>query len=295
MRREKPQQQIYKPGSGPLRKSTPGIEESESDTKLIVTSKQNKSKTSRLDGLDKLKSADSSPRDINTSVEVVAAKLGDIAVDSKKKTKKPEQSFYVVRPLAMAREVATPEEPENKPNFPKHNQEPNIQANGNDNYNNSAQDRLHNTGKSKRYSHRRFQGENVDSQDDWRGSQHNRNLRQGSEPRAMSNQNNYSSRIRDTRSVEPAAIQNRNNCAGDKVIMNRPPSGRRHSTIGLEQDKWLKNIDNLPPRLRKKYLETNNLAGIYISYCAIKKNKIYIVILFQETTVETKSNGMGAA
>ncbi|GJQ75683.1 hypothetical protein Trydic_g17757 [Trypoxylus dichotomus] len=244
MKRGKPQQQIYRPGSGPLRKSTPGIEESESDTKLVV-SKHN-----------------SSPRDISATVETVTTKLGDIAIDNKKKLKKPEQTFYVARPLALAREVATNDEAQNKSNYPKYNQESNIQANGNDSYNNSTQERLHNPGRSKRYLNRRYQAEDMEGQEDWRSLQHGRTVRQGSEPRAMSNQNSYSNRIRDTRSVEPAAIQNRNNSANDKVV-NRPPSGRRHSTIGLEQDKRPKNLDNLPPRLKKKYLEANNLTESY--------------------------------
>lgn len=261
MRRGKPQQQIYRPGSGPLRKSTPGIEESESDTKLVVSSKQNKSKTAGIERLDKLKSADSSPRDNSAAIETITAKLGDITVDNKKKAKKPEQTFYVARPVALAREAATTDDTQSKSNYPKNNPEVTVQENGNDNYNNFIHDRLHNNARSKRYSSRRYHGENFESQEDWRTPHPIRNVRQGSEPRAMSNQNNnYNSRIRDTRSVEPAVIQSRNNCPNDKVI-NRPPSGRRHSTIGLEQDKRLKNLDNLPPRLKKKFLEDNNLTG----------------------------------
>ncbi|KRT84824.1 hypothetical protein AMK59_2889, partial [Oryctes borbonicus] len=258
MKRGRPQQPIYRPGSGPLRKSTAGIEESESDTKLVV-SKHNKGKGSGLERLDKFKSADSSPRDISATIETVTSKLGDIAIDNRKKTKKPEQTFYVARPIALAREAATNEDAQNKPNYPRHNPEFNIQANGNDNY---IQDRLYNPGRSKRYLNRRYQGENMETQEDWRALQHGRTVRQGSEPRAMSNQNSYSNRIRDTRSVEPAAIQNRNNSVNEKVI-NRPPSGRRHSTIGLEQEKRLKNLDNLPPRLKKKFLEENNLSENY--------------------------------
>lgn len=40
--KRKPHQQYYSPGSGSLRKSNFGIEESESDTNLVVNSKESR-------------------------------------------------------------------------------------------------------------------------------------------------------------------------------------------------------------------------------------------------------------
>lgn len=49
----------------------------------------------------------------------------------------------------------------------------------------------------------------------------------------------------------------------DKVH-SKPPSGRRHSSVGLEADKRNK-FDQLPPRLQKKFLADNdgNLGSVY--------------------------------
>lgn len=243
MKRGKPQQQIYRPGSGPLRKSTQGIEESESDTKLVVNVKQNRPKTSVMERIDKLKSADSSPRDTNSVEGVPLEKFGDMSIsDSKRKSKKPEQTFYVPRPVAQARDMEDTH---------KNGME------GGSNFDRTQQN------KSKRYSNRRRTSETSEGQHEWRvpGQNVPRNLRQGSEPRGISSQNSYN-RSRDTRSVEPSALVNQRNYNNDSKISSKPPSGRRHSTIGLEPDKRLKNLDNLPPRFKKKYLEDNNLTGM---------------------------------
>nr|XP_022917819.1 telomerase-binding protein EST1A isoform X1 [Onthophagus taurus] len=260
MKRGKPQQQIYRPGSGPLRKSTQGIGESESDTKLIVNSNESKSKTSGMERMDKSKSADSTPRDTQPLEPPPLEKFGDISIsETRKKVKKPEQSFYVPRPVAQARESSIIEEPQQEP--PKRGLFQREETNGVESFN---FERPYSQNKSKRYSNKR-RNEITDNQE-WRTSNPSgvaRNLRQGSEPRAIANQNSgFSNRCRETRSVEPVILANQRNY-NDNKMSSKPPSGRRHSTIGLEPDKRLKNLDNLPPRLKKKLLEDTNLAASY--------------------------------
>ena len=83
MRRGKPQQEIYRPGSGPLRKSNTATEESEPDTNLILT----KSKTYAHDETRYKSEPLTEP-------------------NPQRKTRKPEQMIYVPRPVANAREMS---------------------------------------------------------------------------------------------------------------------------------------------------------------------------------------------
>lgn len=87
MRRGKPHQQIYRPGSGPLKK-TNTIEESESDTNIL---KQKQYENVLVDN-SKIKSEGSSPRDKITEIEV-ASRLGDFSLndDVNRRPKKPDQ------------------------------------------------------------------------------------------------------------------------------------------------------------------------------------------------------------
>lgn len=214
MRRGKPVQEIYRPGSGPLRKSNTEIEESEPDIIL----KHNRPKPNQND-----------PGYSPTLVETH---------NQPRKPRKPEQELYVPRPVANAREMSQ--------------QDNDRQNNGN--YDN---DRFKTN--SKRYSNRKRGGSNENSEyNEWRDKPtNNRQFRQGSEPRNVSN----GQRMRDTRSVEPSnapPIRNFN-----EKGYSKPPSGRRHSTIGLEGDKRHKplNVEKLPPRLRKKLLEEGKFGG----------------------------------
>lgn len=70
-------------------------------------------------------------------------------------------------------------------------------------------------------------------------------------------------RTRDTRSVEPSVTSRHFN---SEKIQAKPPTGRRHSTVGVEFEERPKNrmpsianFPNLPPRLQKKYLNDHNL------------------------------------
>lgn len=244
MRRGKPQQQIYRPGSGPLRKTTAGAEETESDTNLVLNSRQNDYKGSSPNNL-RVRSEGSTPRNCLQDIESTTEKVGDMTLrDTSKKSKKPEQPLYVPRPLAQARgDQNTPTEGKVDRNY--------QHLNGNSQ---NFHDGSSNSHRSKHYSSRRRQSDSQDYQDEWRPSSpmhhSNRNVRQGSEPRGHGSSSNWH-RMRDTRSVEPNVVSNRNYGNGKSHM--KPPSGRRHSAGGSE----------VPPRFRRKFLEENRLGPNY--------------------------------
>lgn len=244
MRRGKPQQQLYRPGSGPLRKTTAGIEETESDTNLVLNSRQNHYKGSSPNN-SRVRSEGSTPRDCLQDLESATDKVGDMTIrDSAKKAKKPEQPLYVPRAVAQARGDQNPP----TDSRPERNDQ---QLNGNCQHYYDGSTSSH---RSKNYSNRRRQSDSQEYQEDWRPAsplhQPNRNIRQGSEPRGHGSSSNWH-RMRDTRSVEPNVVSNRN--YGSEKSHMKPPSGRRHSTSGSE----------LPPRFRKKFLEENRLGSNY--------------------------------
>ncbi|CAH0556011.1 unnamed protein product [Brassicogethes aeneus] len=225
MNRGKPQQALYRPGSGPLRKSNIGLEDLNESTEN--NSRQNTPKPYPMSNEDaKYRSESSSPRENNS----FSSRLGG-------RHKKPEQQLYVPKPVAQARETASSQD---------YDRGGYNQNNGNES--NYERDRFGNN-RSKRYSNRRK--DNMEYQDEWRDK--NRQIRQGSEPRGMANGSQWQ-RQRDTRSVDPCPPPGRNY---SEKMQAKPPSGRRHSTIGLEQDKRPKtnlNINNLAPRFQKKLL-----------------------------------------
>lgn len=183
-RGNKPQQLIYRPGSGPLKKSNHGVNESESDTNVILRQNQSKNIDSRL------KSEGSSPR--TDAIDATTQKFLDVSMkdydNNKKKSKKPEQPLYVPRAVTLAQAK------EMNDNSDKN---VNSQLNGNSNYYADRGNR------SKRYSNRRRTAEVPDNHDEWRAPSpggFNRNMRQGSEPRGHHNPNNSNwNRTRDTR------------------------------------------------------------------------------------------------
>ncbi|KAF5286717.1 hypothetical protein FQR65_LT12470 [Abscondita terminalis] len=241
MRRGKPNQQIYRPGSGPLRKSGQ-VDETESDTNLVHRQQHVK---------DSQPHYNYKQRDVD--IDAVSYKIGDLGIkdDPRRKPKKPDQSFYVPKALAQARET------------PSINQS-NDNLSHVDNKNVDIVENEHGMVRSKRYSNRRRPSESNDERN-WRSNSpgnQQRDIRQGSEPRATyQSNNNWIRGVRDTRSVDPSSGPTRN--YGDKMYM-KPPSGRRHSSVGLEYEKWQKNLDSLPPRLKRKYLEENKLDVDYI-------------------------------
>lgn len=173
MRRgNKPQQQIYRPGSGPLRKSNSGIEESESDTNIVINSRQNQSKHLLVNDDIKHKSEGSSPRDKVADIDT-SSRVGDISTntDSTKRQKKPEQMHYVPRPLAQAREMSLSQDI-TRNNPPTNGNEKNYES-----------DRFSNN-RNKRYFERKREG--SDFQNEWRETSPSvYRPRQGSEPMGM--------------------------------------------------------------------------------------------------------------
>lgn len=202
---QKPQQPIYRPGSGPLRKSGQ-LEDLEPEPSPQFKPKQNIQ--------DRLKrNEDHNPSGSNPNAD-----------NDYKRQRKPEQQIYVPKPMQHERENY--QKPRNK----------------HDNWNN----RNDRPKSSRAYSRNEYHNGNPPER---LNKNYDYNMRQGSEPRNIRPHTVHSERMRDTRSVEPSGnIGSRN----DK-IQSKPPSGRRNS-IGIDE-KIHKNIDNLPPRFRKQYLQ----------------------------------------
>ncbi|KAK9889657.1 hypothetical protein WA026_007035 [Henosepilachna vigintioctopunctata] len=264
--KRRPHQQYYKPGSGILRKSSSGIEESESDTNLLFTSKQNNIKIS-TNVESKFKSEGNSPRNNQQNMDKIVEKFGDVNItDHNKKSKKPDQEIYVPRHVANSKkfEQDTSRTVTQKRDDYSHeyevigDNEKNLHgySNGNDRRFDSQSGERFNSNKSKRYSNKR---RGNDSREEW--SDKSRQVRQGSEPRGINNSNreaNNWQRTRDTRSVEPSGPSSSGSASnyGEKPYTNKPPSGRRHSTICLER------LNELPPRFRKKMMEEGQFKNV---------------------------------
>lgn len=293
MRRNKPQQQIYRPGSGPLRKSG-GHETDDADFSMNARPPQinnDVQKYSNNSSSNRKKVDHSSSFRNNNSENVNITNQADNGMDSRRKPKKPEQPIYVPKPVAQAqaeREYSTNDRlssARSMPNVNRNNGDHHQshrrtdQRNGNiHNSHNGSVERLSTGPKSKRFSANR-KPNGGDGHSDHYGDGDSRHLspvaeqrlryaanrdRQASEPRAMAPAAPMN-RVRDTRSVEPAGNGNNNGHSHYQSgkIQAKPPSGRRHSTIGLESGKMHKqmmpNLDKLPPRFRNKYMLENNI------------------------------------
>ncbi|CAG9815622.1 unnamed protein product, partial [Phaedon cochleariae] len=259
MKRGKPQQQFYRPGSGPLKKSNT-LEESESDTNISITSRNNQGKKDPLNN-SRYKSEGNSPRERSSdAIDQVASHL-EIMLNSEdaKRPKKPEKNIYVPRAVAQAREVGSTQDSKSD-SF--HN------ANGNQSTDKSNPNPANVSDQHRNYSNRRNEMGIDDGRPEWRDQSLPRNRRkQGLEQRGINNgREPHWQRSRDTRSVEPGAATGSGRNYNEK-IQAKPPSGRRHSTVGIEQEKRSVfkpgiNIENLPPRLQKKYLAENNIQPV---------------------------------
>ncbi|XP_048522651.1 uncharacterized protein LOC109539534 isoform X3 [Dendroctonus ponderosae] len=243
MRRGKPQQELYKPGSGRLRRSDTG-----SETGSVQSLHSDYRFNDYSDKLD-----DSADRNR----------------DQQRRAKKPEREFYVPRVVAEARGQSSPQScaPDSG------------SLNGTDN----SYEKMN---RSKRYSSNRARGDNngvrSNNQNEWRDNSPNRSYRMDSEQRrnkspnrsfrmeseprgGFGNNSNWNqdidrNRERDTRSVEPTGVGNRNNCDGPKFLP-KPPSGRRHSSTGnFQHNMNMKMFEQLAPRFRKKFLQEKGMA-----------------------------------
>lgn len=235
-RRNKPQQKLYKPGSGPLRRSRYGL-----DIKMNshdVTNGPRKASQSHYGSKNSIYE------------EELAANNKEHAGA---RHKKPEQQLYVPR-LSDGKL-----EGDRSSNASVRCDNANQSYNKRNSNNRNDKHGFNSTGFSRGSHSRRDRSFTDTSNKNLANSDvnYNRNYRQVSEPRIMSpsqnaKETNSVDRNRDTRSMETSAGRQNSGSGG------KPPSGRRNSA-GYASDasrpKYSLNLDNLPPRLRKKFLE----------------------------------------
>ncbi|XP_071553943.1 telomerase-binding protein EST1A isoform X2 [Temnothorax nylanderi] len=297
-------QALYRPGSGPLRKSGRSNStadeydnENGSQEKSRMTSVQYRSRQSQVNRANQVQ--DSPPL---SQIDNVAEKLDNTHInyrnssnseptqstgnssgggagrnDPKKKNRKPEQLLYVPKKVkeALAEQDGTNRSPSHSA-WEREREESNDRDSHSNPNHKSDRSRAssHSTrdnesegrgrdDTSKRYSGNRRHRHANENEERWywrSGSpvsarncanrkDNLREVRQGSEPLSMTNQNDFN-RTRDTRSVEPAGHSDK--------FQGKPPSGRR----GNAKDSLSKNmkLEQLPPRFQKKYLLDNGYA-----------------------------------
>ncbi|KAG7307633.1 hypothetical protein JYU34_007854 [Plutella xylostella] len=234
-RRNKPQQKLYKPGSGPLRRSGYALDPTMNS--YDVSNGPRGREQNHYGSKNSIYEDDlSSKKDHSTT-----------------RHRKPEQPLYVPRAADL------------KGDSDRHSsssmRSDSVNQSFNKRHSNNKNDRQgYSTGYSRGPS-RRDRGY-VDTHNKDAGNNdvnYNRSYRQVSEPRSVSPSRRAPTpgapgtpdRNRDTRSMETSGRHN--TAAGGK-----PPSGRRNSA-GYPNDtpipKYRINLENLPPRLKKKFLE----------------------------------------
>lgn len=223
-RRNKPQQKFYKPGSGPLRRSSYG-----------------------LDGKSDHYGSQNSVND-----DSLSETYNELLIS---RHKKPEQQLYVPR----SGDTAFDGERQNKSS---------MRSDNSSQFNRKMSSRQEKssfnsgTGSYPRGGPRRDRsyGEHQYKDGTTNDINYNRHYRQVSETRSISpthnvQDRNIADRNRDSRSMETSA--GRHSMAGSSGG-GKPPSGRRNSA-GYSSDtsrpKYMVNLDNIPPRFRKKILE----------------------------------------
>ncbi|XP_034840495.1 uncharacterized protein Smg6 isoform X2 [Maniola hyperantus] len=222
-RKNKPQQKLYKPGSGPLRRSRYGL-----DARMDSYELDNGSRGREHCHYGSQHSVNGDD-DVNASRE--AANI---------RHRKPEQQLYVPRSEYSSFDID--KEPksfkcESSSQYSSRRNMPNKQDNGS-------------TGSAGYYS-RNTSGRDFHHKENPSKDHHtsNRHHRQGSEARSISPSHQNLERNRDSRSMETWAGRHKSGSGG------KPPSGRRNSA-GFPNDtrsKHIINLDNIPPRFRKKY------------------------------------------
>lgn len=219
-RRGKPQQKLYRPGSGPLKKSNYGL-----DIKMERYRGEN----------------DNRVRDYDNQGTSLGSKQ-QIFINSSR-IRKPEQQLYVPRSSGSYCDIDKQGQSTTSCDYSSLPYERRITDKHNANSNSGS----YNRGGSVKRDHKDNANNDLN---------YNRSFRQTSEPRSISpsqiSQDSVGERNRDSRSMETSG--GRHNLFGRE---GKPPSGRRNSS-GYPSDaprhKYTVNIDNLPPRLRKKFL-----------------------------------------
>ncbi|XP_052737444.1 telomerase-binding protein EST1A isoform X3 [Bicyclus anynana] len=221
-RKNKPQQKLYKPGSGPLRRSRYGI-----DARMDSYELDNGSRGREHSHFGSQLSVNG--EDVNAS--------GKDTTNSRHR--KPEQQLYVPRSEYSSYDI----DKEPKSSF---------KSDSSGQYSNRRMTSKHDNGSTTGYQSRNVPGRDFHQKESSSNDHHpsnNRHQRQGSEARSISPTHQNLERNRDSRSMETWAGRNKSGSGA------KPPSGRRNSA-GFPSDsrsKHIVNIDNLPPRFRKKY------------------------------------------
>ncbi|XP_075969615.1 smg6 nonsense mediated mRNA decay factor isoform X2 [Anticarsia gemmatalis] len=232
-RRNKPQQKFYKPGSGPLRRSSYGL-----DAKMD---------TNDIDGGSK-----SRQQNYYGSQNSVAEDVNDAYRGNNMRHKKPEQQLYVPRSGDTCsdndRQSKVPMRCDNSSQYINRRMSDNPDRMG---YSSGTGSYSRGASKKDR-SFADYHRKNSASND----INYNRQYRQASETRSISpahiQDQNSIDRNRDSRSMETSAGRHISSAGG------KPPSGRRNSsgyTSDSSRPKYMINLDNMPPRFRKKFLE----------------------------------------
>ncbi|XP_047510080.1 uncharacterized protein LOC125052988 isoform X2 [Pieris napi] len=245
-RKNKPQQKLYRPGSGPLRRSRYGL-----DAKM-----------------DSYEVDDSQNRKTRSHYGSVNSVNGD--TDSLKEPmvnnrfRKPEQQIYQPRSADSHFEDDRRVKTSGSGDSSHFNSR---QSNRQDNYSGSNTGSFYRGG-SRKEGHTK-DGVNSDIN-------FNRQYKQDSVSRTTSPARsvhgmNSLERNRDSRSMETWAGRNKSHAGG------KPPSGRRNSAgfTSEPRHKHIANLDNIPPRFRKKYLEQSGYHSIEnIDQCNKGQNDI---------------------
>lgn len=225
-RRNKPQQKFYKPGSGPLRRSSYGL-----DVKADYYGSQN-----------------------SVNEDSLTESYNKEHLNSRHK--KPEQQLYVPKSGDFGFDVE------------RHNKA-SMRSDNSSQFNKRMSSRQETSGFNSgagsysRGSSRRDRsfGENKYKDGANNDINFNRHYRPVSETRSISpahclQEKNSVDRNRDSRSMETSAGRHMAGAGGGGG--GKPPSGRRNSA-GYSSDtsrpKYMVNLDNIPPRFRKKFLE----------------------------------------
>ncbi|CAK1581884.1 unnamed protein product [Parnassius mnemosyne] len=231
-RKSKPQQKIYKPGSGPLRRSRYDLD-GKMDTCEIDSGYKGK-ESNRVGSQHSINGDDSRCREQS---------LGNARL------KKPEQQLYVPRSgdsfCDVDRQSKTPLRCDNSSQYVKRRM-----SNNQDNKHDASTYCRSTSRRDKSFMEYQY---NDGANNDINTNRHNRQV---SESRSISpahclQEQNIVDRNRDSRSMETWAGRHKSGSGG------KPPSGRRNSAgypTDLPRPKYI-NLDNIPPRFRKKFLE----------------------------------------
>ncbi|XP_012232227.1 telomerase-binding protein EST1A isoform X2 [Linepithema humile] len=292
-------QALYRPGSGPLRKSgrsssvtdeydnENGAQEKSRSTSIQNRLRQPQSNRSNqaqdsppLSQIDNVtEKLDNTHIDYrsssnNESVQSIGQNSSGGGNDPKRKNRKPEQLLYVPKKVKEAMEMdgsnrspsrnVLEREREDSDDRDSHSNRSHKSDRNRPSFHSARDNNNEGRGRednSKRYSGNRRHRHANENEERWRfdspvsakncanRKDNLREVRQGSEPLSVTNQNDFN-RTRDTRSVEPAGHPDK--------FQGKPPSGRRNN--GKESLVKNTKLESLPPRLQKKYLIDNGYA-----------------------------------